>query len=109
MLSVSGRSNYSSYTGQLAKHCNIRYLKDPAGVGQRAPAEPLRSPNVPSTLPAMSPLQLPRQSPGSQLVLKDPRSGQAARTKGAAGNQSASLLLREVQPGRSKLNIQALR
>lgn len=40
VLSVSGRSNYSSYTGQLAKHCNIRYLKDPAGAVERALAGP---------------------------------------------------------------------
>ena len=29
MLSVSGRTNYSS--AKLAKHCNIRYLKDANG------------------------------------------------------------------------------
>jgi hypothetical protein len=28
MLSVSGRSNYSTYSARLAKHCNIRYLKE---------------------------------------------------------------------------------
>ena len=28
VLSVNGRGNYSSYTGALAKHCNIRYLKE---------------------------------------------------------------------------------
>lgn len=28
MLSVSGRSNYSTANSKVAKHCNIRYLKD---------------------------------------------------------------------------------
>lgn len=28
MLSVSGRSNYSTNQSKVAKHCNIRYLKD---------------------------------------------------------------------------------
>ncbi len=28
MLSVSGRSNYTTSNSKVAKHCNIRYLKD---------------------------------------------------------------------------------
>ena len=36
-LSVSGTGNYNTQSARLAKHCNIRYLKEQPAVGEPSP------------------------------------------------------------------------